>query len=169
MAGRAYLYGLGAAGERGVDRVLDWFRADLVRTMSLVGAGTIADLDRSLIDLPNKSHNIDAFIHEWHATLLGMVELPPIDRAAVPAFWARGQAAGAIPSDREAEVPVERFGDSAELADELLDLVLHGPKRATAGSVAAFEQSGSRSRRSVTCGSQPTGPADPEQCSAPRR
>ena len=37
---------------------------------------------------------------------------------------------------------MERFGDSAELADELLDLVLHGPKRATAGSVAAFEQAG---------------------------
>jgi L-lactate dehydrogenase (cytochrome) len=51
MAGRAYLYGLGAAGERGVDRVLDWFRADLVRTMSFLGAGTLADLDRSLIHL----------------------------------------------------------------------------------------------------------------------
>ena len=53
MAGRAYLYGLGAAGERGVDRVLDWFRADLTRTMSLLGAGTVTDLDRSLLDLPN--------------------------------------------------------------------------------------------------------------------
>ncbi|MDQ6695984.1 MAG: alpha-hydroxy-acid oxidizing protein [Actinomycetota bacterium] len=52
MAGRAYLYGLGAAGERGVDRVLDWFRADLVRTMSLLGAGTTAQLDRDLLDLP---------------------------------------------------------------------------------------------------------------------
>jgi len=51
MAGRAYLYALGAAGERGVDRVLEWFRADLVRTMSLVGAATVADLDRSLVDL----------------------------------------------------------------------------------------------------------------------
>jgi L-lactate dehydrogenase (cytochrome) len=49
MAGRAYLYGLGAAGERGVDRVLDWFRADLVRTMTLLGAGSPADLDRSLL------------------------------------------------------------------------------------------------------------------------
>ncbi len=37
MAGRAYLYGLGAAGELGVDSVLDWFRADLVRTMTLLG------------------------------------------------------------------------------------------------------------------------------------
>ena len=52
MAGRAYLYGLGAAGERGVDRVLEWFHADLVRTMSLLGAGTVADLDRSLLDRP---------------------------------------------------------------------------------------------------------------------
>jgi L-lactate dehydrogenase (cytochrome) len=51
MAGRAYLYGLGAAGERGVDRVLDWFHADLTRTMSLVGAGSIADLGTDLLDL----------------------------------------------------------------------------------------------------------------------
>jgi L-lactate dehydrogenase (cytochrome) len=54
MAGRAYLYGLGAAGERGVDQVLNWFRADLVRTQSLVGASTIADLDRSMLDLPSE-------------------------------------------------------------------------------------------------------------------
>jgi L-lactate dehydrogenase (cytochrome) len=51
MAGRAYLYGLGAAGERGVDRVLEWFRADMVRTMNLLGAGSVPELDRNLIDL----------------------------------------------------------------------------------------------------------------------
>jgi L-lactate dehydrogenase (cytochrome) len=52
MAGRAYLYALGAAGERGVDRVLEWLRSDVVRTMSLIGASSVADLDRSLVDLP---------------------------------------------------------------------------------------------------------------------
>jgi L-lactate dehydrogenase (cytochrome) len=52
MAGRAYLYGLGAAGERGVDRVLEWFRADVVRTMTLLGVERIGALDRSLLDLP---------------------------------------------------------------------------------------------------------------------
>jgi L-lactate dehydrogenase (cytochrome) len=52
MAGRAYLYGLGAAGERGVDRVLDWFRADITRTLALLGAATITDLDRDLLELP---------------------------------------------------------------------------------------------------------------------
>ena len=52
MAGRAYLYGLGAAGERGVDHVLAWFADDVRRTMALVGAATVADLDRALLDLP---------------------------------------------------------------------------------------------------------------------
>jgi L-lactate dehydrogenase (cytochrome) len=49
MAGRAYLYGLGAAGERGVDQVLSWLADDVRRTMSLLGAATVADLDRSLL------------------------------------------------------------------------------------------------------------------------
>lgn len=52
MAGRAYLYALGAAGERGVDRLLGWFRSDMERTMSLLGTGTIAELSRDLIELP---------------------------------------------------------------------------------------------------------------------
>jgi L-lactate dehydrogenase (cytochrome) len=49
MAGRAYLYALGAAGERGVDRVLEWFRDDIRRTMTLLGARSVAELDRSLL------------------------------------------------------------------------------------------------------------------------
>jgi L-lactate dehydrogenase (cytochrome) len=52
MAGRAYLYALGAAGERGVDTVLSWFAADIVRTMSLLGAGSVGELTRDLLDLP---------------------------------------------------------------------------------------------------------------------
>lgn len=54
MAGRAYLYALGAAGERGVDRLLEWFRSDIVRAMSLLGAGAVGDLGRDLIDLPSQ-------------------------------------------------------------------------------------------------------------------
>jgi L-lactate dehydrogenase (cytochrome) len=50
MAGRAYLYGLGAAGERGVDRVLGWFGDDLRRTFALLGCTTVADLDRALLE-----------------------------------------------------------------------------------------------------------------------
>jgi L-lactate dehydrogenase (cytochrome) len=51
MAGRAYLYGLAAAGERGVDRVLEWLRNDVTRTMTLLGAGRITDHDREVLDL----------------------------------------------------------------------------------------------------------------------
>jgi L-lactate dehydrogenase (cytochrome) len=50
MAGRAYLYGLGAAGERGVDHVLGLLDADVRRTMALVGASTIGELGRELVD-----------------------------------------------------------------------------------------------------------------------
>jgi L-lactate dehydrogenase (cytochrome) len=52
MAGRAYLYALGAAGERGVDRLLEWFRGDIVRTMSLLGVGRVGEVDRELIEGP---------------------------------------------------------------------------------------------------------------------
>ncbi len=52
MAGRAYLYGLGAAGERGVERVLEWFANDLTRTMTFLGAARVPDLDRSLLGRP---------------------------------------------------------------------------------------------------------------------
>ena len=49
MAGRAYLYGLGAAGERGVDFVLKLFESDMRRTMALLGAGSISELNRDLV------------------------------------------------------------------------------------------------------------------------
>ena len=51
MAGRAYLYGLGAGGEKGVDRVLEWLQNDMVRTMHLIGAGRVTDLDQTYVDL----------------------------------------------------------------------------------------------------------------------
>jgi L-lactate dehydrogenase (cytochrome) len=54
MAGRAYLYGLGAAGERGVDRVLEWFATDVARTMALLGVDRVADLGRDLLEPPGR-------------------------------------------------------------------------------------------------------------------
>jgi L-lactate dehydrogenase (cytochrome) len=49
MAGRAYLYGLGAAGERGVDHILGMLAEDMRRTMALIGCSGVAELDRSFI------------------------------------------------------------------------------------------------------------------------
>jgi L-lactate dehydrogenase (cytochrome) len=50
MIGRAYAYGLGAAGGAGVTRAIEVLRTDIVRTLKLLGCASIADLDRSFID-----------------------------------------------------------------------------------------------------------------------
>ncbi|SDZ42558.1 L-lactate dehydrogenase (cytochrome) [Amycolatopsis xylanica] len=44
LIGRAFLYGLMAGGERGVQRTVDILRTEMVRTMQLLGVRTIADL-----------------------------------------------------------------------------------------------------------------------------
>jgi L-lactate dehydrogenase (cytochrome) len=45
--GRAYLYGLMAGGERGVQRAGEILRREAVRTMQLLGVRRVADLDAS--------------------------------------------------------------------------------------------------------------------------
>jgi L-lactate dehydrogenase (cytochrome) len=47
--GRAYLYAMGAAGERGVDHVLEFFRDGIEHTMALCGRTSIPDIDRRLV------------------------------------------------------------------------------------------------------------------------
>jgi L-lactate dehydrogenase (cytochrome) len=47
--GRAYLYGLGAAGERGVDYCIALFDEGVRRTMALLGRPTIPDLDGTAV------------------------------------------------------------------------------------------------------------------------
>ncbi|GAB3486032.1 alpha-hydroxy acid oxidase [Amycolatopsis cihanbeyliensis] len=44
LVGRAFLYGLMAGGERGVQRTVDILRGEIVRTMQLLGVRRIADL-----------------------------------------------------------------------------------------------------------------------------
>ncbi len=44
MVGRPWAYGLAAAGEPGVRRVLSILREDIGRTLRLVGAASVADL-----------------------------------------------------------------------------------------------------------------------------
>ncbi len=53
LAGRAYAYGLGAAGGAGVSRALEILRSDLVRTLKLLGCSSTAELDRSYVDVPD--------------------------------------------------------------------------------------------------------------------
>ncbi len=52
LVGRAYAYGLGAAGGPGVARAIEILRGDLVRTLKLLGCASVADLDRGYVDVP---------------------------------------------------------------------------------------------------------------------
>jgi L-lactate dehydrogenase (cytochrome) len=52
LVGRAYAYGLAAAGAPGVSRAIAILRADLERTMKLLGCASISELDQSYVDLP---------------------------------------------------------------------------------------------------------------------
>jgi L-lactate dehydrogenase (cytochrome) len=52
LIGRAYAYGLGAAGGPGVARAIDILRADIIRTMKLLGCSSVRDLDRAFVDVP---------------------------------------------------------------------------------------------------------------------
>lgn len=66
--------------------------------------------------------------------------LPKTDDDAVEAFWGRFLAS--LDGAAAPFTYVGPFGDSVELADELIELVLHGPKRATAGALVEHEASG---------------------------
>ena len=52
LVGRAYAYGLGAAGEAGVRRAVEILRADLLRTIKLLGCPSTSALDRSYVEVP---------------------------------------------------------------------------------------------------------------------
>lgn len=53
LCGRAYAYGLAAAGEAGVARALEILRADIERTLKLLGCPSVAALDRSYVNVPS--------------------------------------------------------------------------------------------------------------------
>jgi isopentenyl diphosphate isomerase/L-lactate dehydrogenase-like FMN-dependent dehydrogenase len=52
MVGRAYAYGLGAAGGAGVARAIEILRDDLIRTLKLLGCPSIAELNQSYLAVP---------------------------------------------------------------------------------------------------------------------
>ena len=52
LVGRAYAWGLGAAGGAGVTRAIEILTADLNRTLRLLGCASLSELDPSMIELP---------------------------------------------------------------------------------------------------------------------
>jgi uncharacterized protein YhfF len=60
-----------------------------------------------------------------------------VERRAVEEWWQAFRHACGVDADQHGTFA---FGDSAEMADELASLVVHGPKRATAGLLADYER-----------------------------
>jgi isopentenyl diphosphate isomerase/L-lactate dehydrogenase-like FMN-dependent dehydrogenase len=54
ICGRAYAYGLAAAGEAGVNRAIEILRVDLDRTLRLLGCASVAELDPSYVNVPRR-------------------------------------------------------------------------------------------------------------------
>ena len=54
LIGRAYAYGLGAGGEAGVTRAIQILRADLVRTMKLLGCPSVGELNATYVTVPRE-------------------------------------------------------------------------------------------------------------------
>ncbi|WP_413293941.1 alpha-hydroxy acid oxidase [Prochlorococcus sp. MIT 0603] len=53
LIGRAYAYGLGAAGGPGVARAIEILKTDVLRTMKLLGCSSVNDLNQSYITIPD--------------------------------------------------------------------------------------------------------------------
>ena len=52
LVGRAYAYGLGAAGQAGVGRAIEILRTGILRTLKLLGCPSASALDRSYVKVP---------------------------------------------------------------------------------------------------------------------
>lgn len=70
-----------------------------------------------------------------------MSKIIPADTEALKRFWEGARSAVSLPDE---PAGLFTFGDSSELAHELAELVVNGPKRATAGLVLEFDHDGER-------------------------
>ncbi len=68
LIGRAYAYGLGAAGGPGVARAIEILQTDLVRTMRLLGCSSVANLDSSYVDMPSTWRTANSKRRTAHGT-----------------------------------------------------------------------------------------------------
>jgi isopentenyl diphosphate isomerase/L-lactate dehydrogenase-like FMN-dependent dehydrogenase len=49
LLGRGYAYGMAAAGDAGIERAIEIFRADIIRTLKLLGCSSISQVDSSYV------------------------------------------------------------------------------------------------------------------------
>jgi len=49
LLGRGYAYGMAAAGDAGIERAIEIFQADIIRTLKLLGCSSISQVDSSYV------------------------------------------------------------------------------------------------------------------------
>jgi len=49
LLGRGYAYGMAAAGDAGIERAIEIFRADIIRTLKLLGCSSISQVDSNYV------------------------------------------------------------------------------------------------------------------------
>ena len=49
LLGRGYAYGMAAAGDAGIERAIEIFKADIIRTLKLLGCSSISQVDSSYV------------------------------------------------------------------------------------------------------------------------
>jgi L-lactate dehydrogenase (cytochrome) len=64
LVGRAYAYGVAAAGEAGVSRALEILKADVVRTLKLLGCASLSELNASYVEVPADWRCTTSKMHE---------------------------------------------------------------------------------------------------------
>jgi L-lactate dehydrogenase (cytochrome) len=63
LVGRPWVFGVAAAGEKGVGRVLDIYEQEIKQTLALLGAGSVDELDSSFVSIPHAWRDVDVQPH----------------------------------------------------------------------------------------------------------
>ena len=124
LVGRAYLYGLMAAGERGVDRAADILRSEVTTTMALLGVREVADLRRDHVR-PAYRPEVRSAAWTWSSTRRAASSTPSPSAARAPAMRVKPGTALRLWSD-DAFCGVLRSVD--DLSSEKVDLRYVNPQ-----------------------------------------
>jgi L-lactate dehydrogenase (cytochrome)/(S)-mandelate dehydrogenase len=66
LVGRPYLYGIATAGQAGAEGVLEILRSEMERAMTLMGVGSVAELDRSCLIGPDDPSEASSGVAAQH-------------------------------------------------------------------------------------------------------
>ena len=119
LVGRAYAYGLGAAGGPGVGKAIEILRSGIVRTLRLLGCLDVNMLDRSYVN--RRSRERSRRYRRWRETFAELTVAP--NGSENPVIFRVARSAGGIVPVRYGSIALEvRPDQSRAVEPELLDV-----------------------------------------------